>query len=149
MNVKSKNPFGVVAVLVVATSLGLGFWIVGSPMEARNRKLDERRISDLNHIYSSIQNYIFMYHHAPDKLKALGRIAGSSDTDYSWKPDIKDPETRKEYGFRKIDTEQLELCAEFKTDTTTEHEFFGGDARFQRHKKGHVCFTLPSVGKAP
>lgn len=96
-------------ITVVIAAIVWGFAVIGSPFAQREKRLDERRLSDLQ----MIQNYITNYWQSKEKLPAtlndlenplLGVMIPS------------DPETRGQYEYRVLGNLKFELCATFKTE---------------------------------
>jgi hypothetical protein len=107
---RSRLLVTIASVAVLASLVG-GFCLLGSPMTARARKFDERRINDL----SSIQSYL-IYSYWQQK----GSIPESLD---ALKDPISgfllptDPETGAAYAYKKTGALSFELCADFKLAT--------------------------------
>ncbi len=95
-----------VGVLIVLTVVA-GFFIVGTPQQARQMRLDDQRISDLQ----SMQSQIVYYYQQKQKLPAL--LADLNDP-LSYYTLPRDPATGQDYNYR-ITTPpySFELCAEF------------------------------------
>ncbi len=96
--------------IVVLVSIIIGFFIVGTPMDQRNRKFDERRVENLQVIEDQIINYWIQKEVLPENLSKLeDSISGF------FVP--KDPESELIYEYNIIDSLSFELCAEFKTSS--------------------------------
>lgn len=135
--------FVYVVILVVAASIVAGFFIVGSPQTERLRKLDDRRISDLQNIQSQIVNFWQKKERLPagsDELK---------DDVSGWIAPV-DPETKAQYEYI-IDEEKelsfwlcadflLEGGAEFGNDYYSITPFGGYGAENWDHPRGRNCF---------
>lgn len=125
-------------VLVVAGIIS-GFWFAGSPAQQRVVRLDERRISDLSLIQSSVITYWQGKQKLPQNLTelsdGLNRISVPND-----------PESGESYVYKVTGARTFELCATFKTSNITELNgkypspvYYGAEENWE-HKAGDVCF---------
>jgi len=115
---------GVLAVIVV------GLRIVGSPAAQRVRRLDERRVSDLQTIAYAVDAYWMQNQTLPrsvDELTPATRVTIQA----------RDPVQSVPYVYRAGDGNRYELCATFEGDTTAETP-----PAFWRHPTGQHCFQL-------
>ncbi len=141
---KTKVIAGVVS-LVVIISIGAGFFIVGSPAVQRDRRFDERRVSDLGILQSEIVNYWSNKGRLPLELADL-------KNDISGFAPPADPQTQAPYEYNPKGPLTFELCAVFKADSRPTQE----GSRFSKpvsvepygepyrnnwdHGPGRVCF---------
>jgi hypothetical protein len=121
-----------VAVLVGAAVAG-GLVMMGSPTEARDRRLDARRVADLGQIARNVDVFWSRREQLPPSLDDLA-------TELGVRIGRTDPETGAPYGYRLLDGARYELCATFATES-------GGEPgrvedRFWVHGAGLVCFQL-------
>lgn len=124
---------GVVLLVVAAVVVG-GFLVVGSPAEARLRRLDDRRVSDLRRLVGAVNLYWTRKHALPDSIDA-------AITEGSWDVRPVDPGTSQPYEYRVIKAAEFELCASF--DRASQ----GGlptvrDDPFWSHPAGRQCYTM-------
>lgn len=98
--------FSYIVILVVATVVVVGFWLVGSPLEERTRKFDERRVNDLQLIQGEIMNYWRNKAELPKSLVVL-------NDDIRGFRVPKDPTTGQDYEYTVIAPEKFSLCANF------------------------------------
>jgi uncharacterized membrane protein len=129
-----------VALLVVLTILA-GFFIIGTPMQARQARLDDQRISDLQNIQSQVVNYW------QAKQKLPGSLADLNDT-LSYFTVPQDP-AGGQYEYVPGEGNSFKLCATFAADSVV-----GNSARISMpipygakgvadnwsHGAGHQCF---------
>ncbi|OIO18447.1 MAG: hypothetical protein AUJ23_03690 [Candidatus Magasanikbacteria bacterium CG1_02_32_51] len=94
--------------VVVLGSVIAGFFIVGTPKEQRNRRLDAQRIQDLGMIQSQIISYWQQKEKLPENLAIL-------QNDISGYISPVDPETKQSYDYRIKSDLIFELCANFTT----------------------------------
>jgi len=94
-----------VAVLAVATIVA-GFFIVGTPAEARLAWFDAQKVSDLQ----NIQSQIVTYYQAKQKLP--GTILDINNS-LAYGPIPNDPQTGKPYTYRPGEGLSFKLCADF------------------------------------
>lgn len=142
----SKVP-QVVAVILSVLALGsiiAGFFVVGTPQQQRNRKLDDQRIMHLQTLQSQVVSYWMNKDVLPKKIEDVqDSISGfivPTDT-----------ETKKVYAYTVTAPLTFELCADF---ITSDKDFpaVGREAyyaavpydTFQQnwsHESGRVCFS--------
>lgn len=101
--------FSWVIVAVVAVSVAWGFVVIGSPFAQREKRFDERRVSDL----SAIQNYITNYWQNKERLPV--ELSDLEDPLLGIIVPV-DPETGTSYEYKALDNFKFELCATFKTE---------------------------------
>lgn len=142
---KSKTPkmlAWVVAIVVLASIVG-GFFIVGTPSEQRERRLDEQRISNLQVLQSQIVNFWMQKEKIPQDLTELeDSISGFVVP--------KDPESGLSYEYIILSPLSFGLCATFKTSGQNTGSLPGevkpmmSDDLFRQnwaHEAGRVCFA--------
>lgn len=144
---KYLTPF-IVAVIIAA--VGWGFAVIGSPFQQRDKRFDERRISDLQ----SIQNYITNYWQNKEKLPV--NLSDLEDPLLGIVIPV-DPEMGRLYEYRVIGdlTSELfigdltfELCATFKTKDEGDQRAISVPAIYSprsqnyswQHGIGRTCF---------
>jgi hypothetical protein len=128
--VTGKRTLAIVLVLVVAAAVTTGIVIIGSPGEERTRRLDDRRVEDLQRISSAIEVYHKRHSGVPGSLDELSKEPGLSLVP-------RDPVTGQAYGYRTFNANSYELCGAFDRDTADMRA-----ADFWSHGTGTQCFTL-------
>lgn len=100
---------GAVGVLVVATVVS-GFYLIGTPSDARALRFDQERVEDLRGIQWQVVEYWRAKSELPQELTAL--------EDSLRFPDIPvDPDTGEMYGYAQTATTTFELCATFARES--------------------------------
>lgn len=104
---KSVN-WGVAAVVLVA--IIAGFFIVGTPQDARMYRFDQQKVNDLMSIQWQIINYYQQEGELPETLTDLrdpltGFVLPT------------DPQTGESYGYESLQNLTFELCAEFNRES--------------------------------
>lgn len=127
-----------VAVLAVA-SIVAGFFIVGTPREARLMRFDAEKVANLQQITS----HITYYYQAKQALPASLEEVSSSVTFGEGVP--VDPETGEAYVYRTTGARSFELCATFNaesrlSDTARATMPVKGAPENWDHAAGEVCF---------
>lgn len=107
---KTKAVAWVVSLVVIAAIVG-GFFIVGSPATQRERRFDERRLSDLQLIQGQIINFWSR------KNKLPARLADLKDDISGFTPPL-DPQTQAPYEYDIKGPLAFELCAVFKAESS-------------------------------
>lgn len=119
---------GVAIVLVVAT-IGVGVYVVGPPAEQRLQRLDERRVEDLEFLRAQIQTFTALRKRLPASLQEVPAIPDSY---------LRDPATRRAYGYRVTGPDTYELCGDFDRPSDPDRLQFAQN--IGKHGAGHICF---------
>jgi hypothetical protein len=128
--VTGKRALATVLVIVVGAAVTAGIVIIGSPGEERTRRLDARRVDDLQRISSAVEVYHQRHQGVPASLEELSKEPGLSTIP-------RDPVSGLPYGYRTFNANSYELCGVFDRETA--------DIRavsFWTHGAGTQCFTL-------
>ena len=99
------------AIVVVVATLGYSIYLVGTPGQQRDVRLDDRRVDDLRNIANNIDTYLELNQEMP---AALDDLSGPR----FYVESIEDPETGRLYEYRVIEDTNYELCAVFVTDSS-------------------------------
>ncbi|MEK7604502.1 MAG: DUF5671 domain-containing protein [Patescibacteria group bacterium] len=147
---KRRDAVRIGVVVLVVVSIGAGFFIVGTPAQARLARFDAQKVSDLQNIQSQVLNY----YQAKRALPAVLADLNSSINYYG--PIPLDPQTNTDYEYQPIGALSFKLCAEFNkagTDTVFEGRSVPaampmktGEGVYPvnnswQHDKGRVCFN--------
>lgn len=107
-NVQLAHGLGYGVGVLVLVSIIAGFFIIGSPMDARLYKFDEQKVSDLQNIQWQVVSYYQQKGRVPTSLQdLLDPISG-------WTIPV-DPQTGEQYTY-KSDKLAFQLCATFNKD---------------------------------
>lgn len=143
---KSNTPkvlASIVAIVVIA-SIVLGFFIVGTPADQRERRFDDQRINDLQTLQSQIVDYWVRKDSLPLSLSNL------EDNIIGFIVPV-DPSDKGPYEYKIIDSLSFELCAVFSR-SSEESGLVGQNTKalnspyglFQQnwdHDTGRYCWT--------
>ncbi len=132
----------ITSTVVLAAVVG-AFFIVGSPLQARQAQFDQTRVNDLQNIQFQIVNYWQRKGQMPKSLSDLNdSISGYAVPS--------DPQTTAsyEYNLKDATTLQFELCAAFNLPSTAVNQktvpapaiYPGGASQNWDHPAGHYCF---------
>jgi len=121
--------------VIVATAVVAGLIVVGSPGNERMRRLDKRRVEDLDGIHNALNKYWAKYESLPASLE---RLQDSPDTTAN----IRDPLTSQPYAYTIVSAKTYELCAEFQRDSG---DIDSGRSDFWSHAAGRRCFRIEAV----
>ncbi len=105
---KKMNVFVKSAVFLTLALVIFGYFVTGSPQAERQRRFDERRVSDLQQIQFQIVEFWRAKERLPDTLDEL------RDELRGFIPP-KDPETGENYEYRAVGEISFELCVSFRT----------------------------------
>lgn len=131
---KTRMAWRIFAIVLVLSSIVLGFAVLGSPRTQRLYRYDDQKISSLMNVSSSIQNYYYNKGVLPKDFAEL------STQDYYI--DQVDAQTNKPYEYRVINATTFELCAEFNKDS---NERTGGrDSSIAYPSYGGTNWTHPA-----
>lgn len=119
----------VLSTVAVVASVIWGLFLIGSPEQQREKKFDEKRISDLQGIAGSIDLYYTRHKSLPDNLEDLEKEPGISIRK-------SDPETGAAYTYTGISSSSYKLCADFSTESDAE------SPSAWAHGTGKYCFNL-------
>lgn len=120
---------------VILTSIVFGFFFVGSPQEARLKRFDAERISDLEQIrYSIISSYTDSYKRLPVSIDEARKSSGMPQDIYE------DPATHEVYEYAVIDESTYTLCATF--DAPSSEQDIKENPMWE-HGVGKQCFSIP------
>ncbi len=136
VGVKSKMVqsyfWGSLAVVVIVFVSAL--FIVESPREARDRKIDERILSTFNYIDNELNRYYNEKETLPENLKVL-----KEEYPYIEDDDFENPITKEQVEYRAVDGAKYELCANFRTSN---RNIESDDRMYEDkwpHDKGDQC----------
>ncbi|MHA2218180.1 MAG: DUF5671 domain-containing protein [Candidatus Hodarchaeales archaeon] len=124
------STFPKIVIGVLATSIIISFFLVGSPESQRLVRFDKRRVNDLSIINHHIRDYWMNNQKLPDSIDDLKS------------PNITipvDPKTKANYGYKILDRDSLkyEICANFETSN---REFASGHWSVLLHDAEYTCF---------
>ncbi|HKE82264.1 MAG TPA: hypothetical protein VKB50_00850 [Vicinamibacterales bacterium] len=118
------------ATVVVVAAIVAGIVVLGSPAQERARRLDQKRIFDLQQVSNAVDYYHRQYKRLPASLDELASLSNVSVS-------VRDPITSLPYELRVVSDTAYELCATFDLDSKGEPGY--GDA-FWAHRAGRQCF---------
>lgn len=120
-----------VAVVALVAATGAGLVMIGSPSEARLRRMDTRRISDLQEIQSAADVYFERHKRLPVSLAELSGEPGMTFA-------IHDPAALA-YEYRVTGNRTYEVCATFERESSRTGRY--GET-FWSHREGRQCFRI-------
>ncbi len=137
--------FVAVVVAAVATVVGIGLYLSGTPSQARALRADQQRVNQLQQISGAVENYYVTKSVLPTTLDDLKNQHGYFES-------LADPVTHEVYAYRVASSTEYELCATFQTDSTKDNTMqaspaypvpvgFGIGNTWQ-HAVGKKCFEL-------
>ena len=122
----------IVASVAVVGAIVSGIVILGPPSEERARRLDAKRISDLQQLTGAIEYYHQQKGQLPSSLDDLASFP-------NLRVEQRDPVSGQPYGFRLTDPAAYEVCATFDRDSK---EGVARGSEFWAHAPGTHCFTV-------
>ena len=124
---------------VVALSLVLGFYVMGSPLTQRLKRMDAERINSLTQVQWQIINYWQKKGELPKDINEL------NDPISGFIIPI-DPETGMPYQYEAVDNQVFKLCANFSLEsvgnstTPAKLPYISPESENWSHKAGKNCF---------
>ncbi|MFB6181921.1 MAG: hypothetical protein ABEJ24_03415 [Candidatus Magasanikbacteria bacterium] len=135
-----RKVFFTTVILFVVVVIGFGFYVVGSPQDARLKDMDNQKISDLQRISYSINQF---YRENSSLPENLGQI-NIKNEDL-----LKDPQTEQSYTYNTLSNKEYELCANFNfssKENNREHAPtpfpVDGEKIDWSHSSGKDCFKM-------
>ncbi len=129
----------IVVSLVVVVTVAFSIYLVGTPGQQRDTRLDDRRVSNLRNIADNIDTYHELNDAMPEKLEDLSGPRYFVES-------IRDPDTGAPYEYRVVADTTYELCAVFSTDTAGQQESRRPfSERVWDHGVGRHCFQLKAT----
>lgn len=116
------------AAVTVAVAIGIGVRVIGSPSEARERRLDDRRVEALNEISYAVDRYYALHKKLPVDLAALKDVSPVTGLD---------PITAQPLEYRVRDPKGYEVCAVFSRRSPAQDS-----PNFWWHDAGRQCYGL-------
>jgi hypothetical protein len=135
---------GWVLVLGVGVVVVIGFWMVGSPGQARREKEDEKRAERLLETVRLVRRFYKETGALPERLEEISEKFPISREEFC------DPATQGPFEYRPLTKDRFEICAVFHTDASGRRrkyfyyvpsEDLESRAVFS-HKQGRQCFTF-------
>lgn len=121
-----------ISTALVVMAIVAGLWMSGSPMGARQLKLDERRIEALQRVRTVVEQF----HDGNDSLPALDEIMTRAGEDSTW---FRDVESGRPYEYTVKSDSTYELCAEFSRSSREGTRYW--DPAWN-HPAGRHCFDF-------
>jgi hypothetical protein len=98
--------------VIVIASLVAGFFFIDSPQKVRDQRHDQQVVSQLDQIDSSINEYFNQNKNVPASLADLTKE--KTRTTFISEETLKDPDTQKNFDYRKMTKDTYEICATFR-----------------------------------
>lgn len=123
---------GAAAVVVVAAVVA-GLFVLGSPSDERARRIDDRRVADLQGIRAATDLYWTRHSRLPASLDDLTAEPGVTIR-------TSDPTTSEIYRYQPLDSLRYEVCASFEQES---REMARDPKRdLWAHGVGRQCFRI-------
>ena len=125
-----------IALIIVIGALSSALIFGESPMEARNKKLDNVILND----FSSIRNAINQYYSDNESLPKSLSILLEEKIEFITQDMLTDPEKDLDYQYNILGEKKYELCADFRTSNLEDDDVINGFYReIWPHKEGKQC----------
>ena len=127
-------------VIMVVGCIAYALFLMGSPGQQRDIRLDQNRVSHLSNIADNVDLYWELNEELPAELALMSGPRYFINR-------LHDPESGLPYEYRVLEGARYELCAVFSTDTA---ELSRQDRPFSErawdHREGRTCFSLEAQG---
>ena len=133
MKTSTGSVFIGAAVTAVLSAVVVGLFVLGSPGEERARRLDDRRVADLQGIQAATDLYWTRHTRVPASLGDLTAEPGVTVS-------TADPATSESYGYQPLDSLRYEMCASFERESGEMSRDPAKD--LWAHGLGRQCFQL-------
>tara|TARA_Y100000294_G_scaffold145552_1_gene140794 strand:+ start:121 stop:597 length:477 start_codon:yes stop_codon:yes gene_type:complete len=137
---KMRRLFLVLSSVTVVVALVWGAFIIGSPMQERSRKFDERRVEDLKAITGEIYQIVYggmPYDAQRSQMKSLPEsLRAVSSEARQRRINMHDPVTGEMYTYGVRDSKNFTLCAVFDGAATYDFDVFW------EHPAGKHCYEF-------
>lgn len=123
--------FFIASLFLIIIGLVSSFFIIESPTEARNRKLDDKILQDFQNIRYSIDDYYYKNVKMPENLKELQKDREG------FLLNIVNPKNEEEYIYEVISNKKFKLCTEFNSSNLEKQTGYYDNV--WKHDKGYNC----------
>lgn len=144
-NMSMHKLYAGIASAVVIIALVWGFAVVGSPMNERLRKFDERRVDDLRVINQELLSIVHERREwETDEVPTLEQPLPTSLDEVAAKAvyqkvNTNDPQTGEPYEYRITGESTYALCAQFSEERDQPYDVFWN------HPSGQYCFSFDAL----
>jgi len=121
--------------VAVLAALVAAFFVMRTPMEARQTRQDQRRIEDLTALKAEIEGWTRRTGELPSTLFELSQQPGA-------RVNLADPFDAQPYEYQVVNARRYQLCATFVTDSAAIADAAVYAERQWRHPRGRHCFVL-------
>ena len=126
---KINKIFFFVSLIIMTSAFIASFFLIESPTEARNRKLDEKIIQDFDAMRYAIDSYYSKNKTLPQNLEDI-KIETINSRDLNF-------DNSKEYDYKITGEETYELCANFLSSNLEKTMSYSDT--IWKHDKGYQC----------
>ena len=118
---------------MVTAAIVVGLFALGSPADERSRRIDDRRVADLQGIMAATNVYWTRHSEVPFSLDELAAEPGVTISTV-------DPTSGEAYGYQPVDSARFDVCARFDLESGE----ISRDPRMDlwAHGSGRRCFHL-------
>lgn len=138
------NVFFVSSLVLIVAVFSAAWFFVESPQMARQRRIDDRLMANINSVESYVNSYYDLKGYLPENLKEVM----DEDEIYANPQNFFDPETKKEIEYHRLNDKGFELCANFRADSyqylerknKASYDQYTYIDRSKANKQGWNCF---------
>ena len=125
--------------VAVVAALIAALLVIGSPMQQRAQRFDERRVQDLMRLQRAVESFATSEKRLPKNLQEIAGAATGRSVD------LLDPQSGERYGYRIVSERRYELCVRF---ATVLRKGDGAESFYDEewlHPAGRHCFVRTLV----
>ena len=127
-----------VSLFVVITVFISALFVVESPTETRNRKIDQRVMRNISRIENAIESYYREFDMMPEDYEAL-----KDNERYLVDENFENVSTKKQIQYKIVEDKQYELCTDFLASNQNQEDSRGmyyEERNDNLHDSGYQCF---------
>ncbi len=131
---KGIKLYSIISILAVISVFAIALFLVESPAQVRDKKLDAEIINDLINIESALNQFYKQQERLPNDLTEL-----KNQVIFITDENLQDPETGQPYQYQALSEDQYRLCGQFRTSNLTDQDEIYY-AKSWIHDQGEQCF---------
>lgn len=124
------------SLFIVIATFAASLFIVESPTQSRNRRIDEKIVSSFYNIENDVNYYYQANKKLPDNIEIIKNTS-------SYKDSYQDPESKAVFVYKITGTTTYDLCANFRTSNKgSEGREYIYIEESKRHEAGQNCLNF-------
>ncbi|MDD5639458.1 MAG: DUF5671 domain-containing protein [Candidatus Pacebacteria bacterium] len=137
LNNKFNMTYFITSLIIVCVALISSFFIIETPSQARDRKIDEKILGNFETISRGLEQYYYENKKLPQNLDELK----NQNYNYINSNEFIEESTGKYYAYNIVDEKKYELCATFNSSSINSNNDTSYYSTIWKHDKGYQCIT--------